>query len=546
MVIDSYYSKTFISDSLSKTKLKEIKDFAILLNNHKNIVSLEINNNLSKYIDLSFFDFLKLMRVKYKGIISSNFDKQLYQDIYNLYQSKFEAIQKKICFEKVAFKGFELYKRDSKNNKKGELKRVLITKEKTKLCIVLSYLARYGNKNTVNYIINEINKPDLELSKQNLYYNILYYVNKFGFERLFRLSLQKRDRIFYHYSRKPITFIKLTFRGRSRLKENIISYNDNYNSKINAFINISWLKRGSKLAIPVKYSKHYHGLMKDYYKDNPDLEYRITFEKNRVKIILVKEDKRFIPENKTNYVGIDVNVKHNLFSLSNGRTFDYNRKLINNLSSELLRIDNLKSNKKYLIGKKKQRKLDSIKNKIRKYNEQVCSDVCKHLKSNNLDHIVMENLDNSFGKSYIIDKTNNDINFNRTVCSLNLSSLKDMMEHIAYNYDISISTVHPEYTSKMCPVCGCIDDGNRTSQEKFRCVECGHEDNADHNAAKNIENRVSSTVLRSNLLKQNKIGNGSYEPRILKREKVKEILLSFRQNLERDKDISRMNTFNYI
>lgn len=526
MIIDSYYSKSFISDSLSKTKLKEIKDFAILINNHKNLVSEEVNNNLSKYIDLSFFDFLKLMRRKYKGIISSNFDKQLYQDIYNLYQSKFEAIQKKISFEKITFKGFEFYKRDGKNNTKGDLKRVVITKEKTKLSIVLGYLARYGNKNTINYITNEVIKPDLETSKLNLYNNVLYYVNKFGFERLFRLSLQKRNRVFNHYSIKPITFTKLTFRGRSRLKQDIISYNENYNSKINAFINISWLSKGNKLTIPVKYSKHYHGLMKDYRKDTNSFEYVITFERNKIKINLVKEDKRFIPENKTNYVGIDVNVKHNLFSLSDGNTFDYNRKLVNKLSSELIKLDNLKSNKKYLIGKKKQRKLDIIKNKIKKSNENICSDVCKHLKNNNLDHIVMENLDNSFGKSYVMDKTNNDINFNRTVSALNLSSLKDMMEHISRKYDISLSTVHPEYTSKMCPVCGCIDDGNRKNQEKFRCVECGHEDNADHNASKNIKNRVSSTVLRSNLLKQNKLGNGSYEPRILKRDKVKEILLS--------------------
>jgi restriction endonuclease S subunit len=162
MVIDSYYSKSFISDSLSKTKLKEIKNFAILINNHKNLVSQEVNNNLSKYIDLSFFDFLKLMRAKYKGIISSNFDKQLYLDIYNLYQSKFEAIQKKIVFEKVTFKGFEYYKRDGKNNTKGDLKRVIIAKEKTKLSIVLGYLARYGNDKIIEYIESQLNKSDLE------------------------------------------------------------------------------------------------------------------------------------------------------------------------------------------------------------------------------------------------------------------------------------------------------------------------------------------------------------------------------------------------
>ena len=40
----------------------------------------------------------------------------------------------------------------------------------------------------------------------------------------------------------------------------------------------------------------------------------------------------------------------------------------------------------------------------------------------------MEDLDNSFGKSHIKDKNNNDVNFNRIVSNLNLSSLKQMME----------------------------------------------------------------------------------------------------------------------
>ena len=41
-------------------------------------------------------------------------------------------------------------------------------------------------------------------------------------------------------------------------------------------------------------------------------------------------------------------------------------------------------------------------------------------------------------------------------------------------------------TSLTCNNCGCIDKGNRISQAQFKCVSCGHVDNADFNAAKNI------------------------------------------------------------
>ena len=547
MVIDSKYTKSFVSNMISDSKYTELHDFAILLNNHKNIVSKEVCSNLSLYMEMNMFDFLKLMRSKYKNIINSNFDKQLYQDVFVSYENKFDAIQKNITFEKITFKGFEYYKRCNKNNKCGDVKKIINKKEKTNLSSTLTYLSRYGNYNTINYITNQLKDSTLTPDKIKYYNNILSCVNKFGFDRLFSLAMQRRDRIIKKYSEHPIEFKSLTFRGRSRLtKQCVISYNEKYGSKINAFINISWLGRGNKLTIPVKYSKHYHGLMSEYAKPTPDVEYLITFTNDgKVKVNICKDGERVIPDNKINYCGIDVNVKHNLFSLSDGNTFDYNRSLLSKVTTELFKIDTLKKDKKYIVGKKKQRKLDSLRNKITKSNEQICSDVCKHLRSNNLDHIVMEDLDNSFGKSFVDDKDSG-LNFNRIPKELKLSSLKQMMEHIGRKYDICVSTVHASYTSKMCPICGCIDDDNRKNQELFECVECGHSDNADHNASVNIINRVSSTVLRSNLLKQNKIGNGTYEPKSLKRENVKEVLLSFRHNLERDKDIPIVNTIEYV
>lgn len=49
--------------------------------------------------------------------------------------------------------------------------------------------------------------------------------------------------------------------------------------------------------------------------------------------------------------------------------------------------------------------------------------------------------------------------------------------------------VPAHYTSQECQVCGHTAAENRESQAKFRCVECGHEDNADVNAAKVILQR---------------------------------------------------------
>lgn len=207
----------------------------------------------------------------------------------------------------------------------------------------------------------------------------------------------------------------------------------------------------------------------------------------------------------------------------------------------------LKENdKEYKVGKRKQQKLDTLKSKMVKSEQQLIANMCKSLQSQGVNHVVMENLDNGFGKCYVKDKDNEDINYNRKVKFLGLSSLKQEVEHIGRKYDIAVSTVHPSYTSKMCPICGCIEDENRPNQETFCCIECGHEDNADFNAAKNIKNRVCVTVLRGSLLKQ--LDNGAFEPKKLKREKVKEVLLSFRRNLVRGSEYikSSMTTFDYV
>ncbi len=293
--------------------------------------------------------------------------------------------------------------------------------------------------------------------------------------------------------------------------------------------------------------------MKDYRKKNNDYEYTLSFDEkeHQVNIHLCKDGERYIPQVNGNTVGIDVNCKHNLFSLSDETSYDYDRKLVNDFCKLSLKIDKLKEDKAYVIGKRKQRKLDVMKSKMLKSEQQLIANMCKTLQSQGVGHVVMEDLDNGFGKCYVKDKDNEDINYNRKVKFLGLSSLKQEVEHIARKYDIAVSTVQASYTSKMCPVCGCIEDENRPNQETFECIECGHKDNADFNAAKNIRNRVLVTVLRGELLKQ--LDNGAFESRKLKREKVKEVLLSFRRSLRQTcSDLdgecinSGMTTFDYV
>ena len=530
MIIQSKYTKIFNSKDLTRQKYDELYNFfAVLIRSHKNTVSQYVNGNLLHFLEYNKFQFLKAMRAYFKGVIPSSFDAQLYTHVFDCYQNKFDVIQRKLVFDVVTFKGFEFYKRDTKKHNKGDLKKVILEKKQTPLSNCLTYLARYGNESIIDYINSNIS--NCEEKKREFYSNILRCCEKYGFERLYNLALSKRKRIVKHYSESPIEFKSLTFSGRCR-KTRIIDYNSKFGSKINSFVSLSGIGRKS-FDIPVTFNKGWHGNMKDYRKKNPDYEYTITFneKEHQVNIHLCKDGERHIPQQNGNTIGIDVNCKHNLFGLSDETTYDYNRKLVNDFCNLSLEIDKLKGkNKEYKVGKRKQQKLDILKTKMIKSEQQLISTMCKTLQSQGVGHIVMEDLNNGFRKCYVKDKDNEGINYNRKVKFLGLSSLKQEVEHIARKYDIAVSTVQASYTSKMCPICGCIEDENRPSQETFECIECGYKDNADFNAAKNIRNRVLVTVLRESLLKQ--LDNGAFEPRKLKREKVKEVLLSFRRNLQ--------------
>ena len=546
MIIQSKYTKIFHSKDLTRQKYDELHDFAVLIRKHKNTVSQHVNDNLLHFLEYNKFKFAKEMRERFKDVITSSFDDQLYTQVFICYQNKFDIIQRKLVFEVKTFNGFDFYKRDTKKHKKGDLKKVIINKKQSQLSNCLTYLARYGNESTIDYINSNISKCDEK--KREFYNNILRCCEKYGFERLFNLVLSKRKRIVKHYSEYPIKFKSLTFNGRCR-KTRIIDYNRKFSSVINSFISLSGIGRKS-FDIPVTFNKGWHGNMKNYRKSNPDYRYTLTFNerKHQVNIHLCKDGERYIPQVHGETIGIDVNCKHNLFSLSDETTYDYDRKLVNDFCKLSLEIDKLKEkDKEYKVGKRKQQKLDTLKTKMIKSEQQLISNMCKTLHSQGVGHIVMEDLDNGFGRCYVKDKDNNDINYNRKVKFLSLSSLKQEVEHIARKYDIAVSTVQPSYTSKMCPICGCIEDENRPNQETFECVECGYKDNADFNAAKNIRNRVLVTVLQESLLKQ--LDNGAFEPRKLKREKVKEVLLSFRrslQNVGSECIKSSVTTFEYV
>src|SRR5450755_3715805 len=60
-----------------------------------------------------------------------------------------------------------------------------------------------------------------------------------------------------------------------------------------------------------------------------------------------------------------------------------------------------------------------------------------------------------------------------------------------------VEKVNPAYTSQTCNVCKVVDPKSRKSQADFVCTSCGHQANADANAARNIRDRGPTAVGRT-------------------------------------------------
>jgi len=67
--------------------------------------------------------------------------------------------------------------------------------------------------------------------------------------------------------------------------------------------------------------------------------------------------------------------------------------------------------------------------------------------------------------------------------------LRSFVTYKAALLGVAVILIDPRNTSRTCNVCKHCEKANRKSQSEFVCQSCGHSDNADRNAAKNIRNK---------------------------------------------------------
>jgi len=146
--------------------------------------------------------------------------------------------------------------------------------------------------------------------------------------------------------------------------------------------------------------------------------------------------------------------------------------------------DNLKNKIAELkLKKRKSKAYDRKKEEIKEYiNYEL-----KKINWSSLNLLVCEKLKDMKNKMKLKRRLGRGIR--RVLSDWNYRFVLDRLEALCEENRVSFRSVLPYYTSQKCSVCGHTEKGNRVNQEQFKCLKCGHSDNADFNAATNILER---------------------------------------------------------
>ena len=478
-------SARYTSSKLNNEKLK-------YFNNLEEHVIL-LKNEMSKYCFEHLSDLLFGERKEFIKIVS-DFTKHTnlsYWTVQDLFYSVIETYDTKfkiLCGNadcgvsngkiKVSYYKKNVVRGEKLLHKRGEVKDITQDKHYTALGKLIKYLLKQNFRKDIH----------IPKSITSIYE---YYYKKFG-ERIINLANSKQDTVLCKFE-KPHVFTTGSFRvpnyyGTSKhINEFFI---DDTNSEYKHWFKFT--NKQTRIYLPIDINEEYHN-----YSKIRGQSFIIKFnsdKKDRVDIITSINGETPQFKEYENTIGIDLNAKHNFCYMSNGHSVDYDRQYIKDFVTELKKLDviGLKN-----ISETQRNHLNKLVRRNEWYFKKLISEILDYLENHNITDIVIEDL-NKLPATFIKNKEF-EIKYSRLVRLLRLSNIKNWLLSQAEKRGIRVHITPPHYTSKMCPICGTISDDNRTTQENFECIHCGHKDNADHNASINILQRLMNVSLATKL-----------------------------------------------
>lgn len=191
-------------------------------------------------------------------------------------------------------------------------------------------------------------------------------------------------------------------------------------------------------------------------------------------------------------VGIDLGVKK-FATLSTGRVYESK----NSFKQKMARLAKLQqrlskkkrgSNNSKKLKKRITRLHSKIANIRNDYLHQVSTDISKSHALVVLEDLKVANMSKS--ASGTMESPGKNVaaksGLNRSILDQGWHMFKSYLSYKLERLGGELLLVDPRYTSQECSKCHHTDEGNRKSQAEFLCLRCGHEENADVNAAKNV------------------------------------------------------------
>ena len=518
-------SERYTSKYLNKDKLRLLKRVIKDVKKLKNQYSLFCFEHLyDLFILRSYIDFSNQYWKKVSKQYPAKYIKQwnaqsTFQDVVINYITRIKIYLSNLDLsvsevDKLGNTKFKItrYKKNvSKNGKiihcKGDIKEFKQPKKYTSLSKFIKYCVHCRVEN--GHVCLPNNQEIKDLYK--------YYCDKFTEERIVRLVSSIQDTLLKEI-KKPNDYRTGSFRIAYKINGRTICSDfiyDPTNTLYKHWCKID-LKDGQNIYIPLQVNEDYHNFDKIRKQ-----QWIVKLSEKGIKIDIIGTkyiDELSFKEEKE-VVGIDLNVKHNFCAVSNGSIYDYDRIYMKQVCKILHKID--KIDNKNLSVKDKRRL-----NKLCKRNEallkKLIHDILNDLEKQNVTDIVLEDL-GLFSSTYSKNKEL-DIKYSRLIRLLRLNNVKSWFMSQAEKRGIRVHLTPAAYSSQQCPHCGHISRDNRPTQEEFKCVECSHSSNADYNSSKNLKFRYTNVLLKSKLHKLDKYNRMA--PKIMKKEKIKEILIS--------------------
>jgi IS605 OrfB family transposase len=246
---------------------------------------------------------------------------------------------------------------------------------------------------------------------------------------------------------------------------------DNFVKITTPYRNYNTKNRYYTIHLPLKQHRHSNQLLNSQYQLKNTIQVQRKSGKTFINLFWEKNAPQPMANPDCSHIGIDLGQKVFIQTSDNqsiGQEFD-------SLYEQITR---------------KQRGSKAYKRKLIQRDNLINYCINQKLDLNGVELLSIEDLKQVKHKSKLGKKTNNKLQY------WSYAKTIKKLEQVCSETGIKLMKVSPAYTSQTCSNCGSLHRENRSSQERFRCIDCGYSTNADYNAALNIDRKGCYRTFR--------------------------------------------------